>query len=214
MGSVLGDSSQRAIQVRIAGLLAGIPENVPVHTVNRWEAGIEQMASLVVLYTQLAGSETIMSASTAGVHATRLTARCLEGLLLCPLIFPGLFGAGQLWWGLCCPRLHQLSSADFEDVLKIRGRPCRQCSSGLQAIASVAASIQAGFYDIGLAGGLESMSTNPMAWDGGVNPKIAENQKAQDCLLPMGERPCHPVQRSLLTRPILSEDQPVGCKRW
>lgn len=36
MGSVLGDSSQRAIQVRIAGLLAGIPDNVPVHTVNRW----------------------------------------------------------------------------------------------------------------------------------------------------------------------------------
>ena len=35
IGSVLGDSSQRAIQVRIAGLLAGIPENVPVHTVNR-----------------------------------------------------------------------------------------------------------------------------------------------------------------------------------
>ena len=35
MGSVLGDSSQRAIQVRIAGLLAGIPDNVPVHTVNR-----------------------------------------------------------------------------------------------------------------------------------------------------------------------------------
>lgn len=62
----------------------------------------------------------------------------------------------------------------------------RQCSSGLQAIASVAASIQAGFYEIGLAGGVESMSTNPMAWDGGVNPKIADNQKAQDCLLPMG----------------------------
>ncbi len=37
------------------------------------------------------------------------------------------------------------------------------------------------------------MSTNPMAWDGGVNPKIAENQKAQDCLLPMGEQPSDPV---------------------
>lgn len=36
IGSVLGDSSQRAIQVRIAGFLAGIPENVPVHTVNRY----------------------------------------------------------------------------------------------------------------------------------------------------------------------------------
>ena len=35
IGSVLGDSSQRAIQCRIASLLSGIPENVPVHTVNR-----------------------------------------------------------------------------------------------------------------------------------------------------------------------------------
>ena len=35
IGSVLGDSSQRAIQCRIAAFLAGIPENVPVHTVNR-----------------------------------------------------------------------------------------------------------------------------------------------------------------------------------
>ena len=40
MGSVLGDSSQRAIQVRIAGLLAGVPETVPVHTVNRCEASM------------------------------------------------------------------------------------------------------------------------------------------------------------------------------
>jgi len=35
IGSVLGDSSQRAIQCRVASLLAGIPETVPVHTVNR-----------------------------------------------------------------------------------------------------------------------------------------------------------------------------------
>jgi acetyl-CoA acetyltransferase len=35
IGSVLGDSSQRSIQVRIASFLAGIPENVAAHTVNR-----------------------------------------------------------------------------------------------------------------------------------------------------------------------------------
>jgi hypothetical protein len=40
---------------------------------------------------------------------------------------------------------------------------------------------------MGLAGGVESMSTNPMAWEGGVNPKVAENESAQNCLLPMGE---------------------------
>ena len=62
----------------------------------------------------------------------------------------------------------------------------RQCSSGLQAVATVAASIRAGFYTIGLAGGVESMSLNPMAWEGGVNPKIESNPRAQSCLLPMG----------------------------
>ena len=96
IGSVLGDSSQRAIQCRIASLLAGIPDTVPVHTVNR------------------------------------------------------------------------------------------QCSSGLQAIASVAAAIKAGYYSVGLAGGVESMSTNPMAWEGGINPRIADNEAAQSFLLPMG----------------------------
>ncbi len=50
----------------------------------------------------------------------------------------------------------------------------RQCSSGLQAIASVAASIKAGFYAIGIAGGVETMSTNGMTWDGGVNPGVKD----------------------------------------
>lgn len=96
MGSVLGPSSQRANECRMAMFFAGFPETVPVHTVNR------------------------------------------------------------------------------------------QCSSGLQAIASVAAGIKAGYYTIGIAGGVESMSANPMAWEGGVNPRVAENQCAADCLLPMG----------------------------
>lgn len=95
-GSVLGPSSQRANECRMAMFYAGFPPSVPVHTVNR------------------------------------------------------------------------------------------QCSSGLQAIAAVAAAIKAGYYTIGIAGGVESMTTNPMAWEGGVNPKVAENQCAADCLLPMG----------------------------
>ena len=95
-GSVLGAASQRATECRIGMFLAGFPEKVPVHTVNR------------------------------------------------------------------------------------------QCSSGLQSIASVAASIKAGFYDIGIAGGVESMSTNPMTWEGGANPKIEENEMAASCLIPMG----------------------------
>ena len=64
---------------------------------------------------------------------------------------------------------------------------CRQCSSGLQAVADVAAAIKAGFYTIGMAAGLESMTSNPMAWNAAVNPRVAEYKSAQDCMLPMGE---------------------------
>ncbi len=62
----------------------------------------------------------------------------------------------------------------------------RQCSSGLQAIADVAAAIKAGFYTVGLAGGVETMSSNPMAWEGGINPRIGDFPAAQGCMLPMG----------------------------
>lgn len=96
IGSVMGPSSQRANECRMAMFFAGFPSSVPVHTVNR------------------------------------------------------------------------------------------QCSSGLQAIATIASGIKAGFYTIGIAGGVESMTTNPMAWEGGVNPRVSENQCAADCLLPMG----------------------------
>ena len=48
------------------------------------------------------------------------------------------------------------------------------------------AAIKAGFYTVGLAGGVESMSSNPMTWEGGVNPAIEKSKQAQSCMLPMG----------------------------
>ncbi|XP_058724341.1 3-ketoacyl-CoA thiolase 2, peroxisomal-like [Vicia villosa] len=75
--------------------------------------------------------------------------------------------------------------AGFPETVPVR-TVNRQCSSGLQAVADVAAAIRAGFYDIGIGAGLESMTTNPMAWDGSVNPKVEMFEKAQNCLLPMG----------------------------
>ncbi|KAF8691743.1 hypothetical protein HU200_040135 [Digitaria exilis] len=75
--------------------------------------------------------------------------------------------------------------AGFPETVPVR-TVNRQCSSGLQAVADVAAAIKAGFYDIGIGAGLESMSINSVAWEGQVNPKLSAFQKAQDCLLPMG----------------------------
>merc|ERR1719331_3249261 len=38
----------------------------------------------------------------------------------------------------------------------------RQCSSGLQAVANIAANIKSGIIDVGLAGGVESMTQTGM----------------------------------------------------
>jgi len=65
----------------------------------------------------------------------------------------------------------------------------RQCSSGLQAVANIASSIRAGVIDVGIAGGVESMTMYNMA--SSVDPnkfstKIADNGLAMSCLIPMG----------------------------
>jgi len=65
----------------------------------------------------------------------------------------------------------------------------RQCSSGLQAIADVAAAIRAGYYDVGIAAGVETMSLNSMAAAGKgliIPDTVKACGPARDCLLPMG----------------------------
>jgi acetyl-CoA acyltransferase 1 len=63
----------------------------------------------------------------------------------------------------------------------------RQCSSGLQAVANIAAGIKAGYFKIGVGAGVESMSTH--GFDSGVgklNASQMSNKLAADCLIPMG----------------------------
>jgi acetyl-CoA acyltransferase 1 len=68
--------------------------------------------------------------------------------------------------------------------------PCRtvnrQCSSGLQAIADVAAAIRSGLYPVGIAGGVETMSSNAMVFSGRIPSVVKKHDKASQCLLPMG----------------------------
>lgn len=66
----------------------------------------------------------------------------------------------------------------------------RQCSSSLQAITHLAHAIRAGQIDVGLGGGVESMTRN-YATRGipvDVSPTLRESpvKDARDCLLPMG----------------------------
>ena len=64
----------------------------------------------------------------------------------------------------------------------------RQCSSGLQACASIAASIQTGVIEIGIGAGMESMTQHygPGAMPAAVSEAVMSCGQAQDCLLPMG----------------------------
>ena len=70
----------------------------------------------------------------------------------------------------------------------------RQCSSGLQAVATIAAAIQAGTITIGIAGGVESMSFHPMKsitapdvdWEVMQQYSSKHKNGPMDCLIPMG----------------------------
>ncbi|CAO2633230.1 3-ketoacyl-CoA thiolase B, peroxisomal [Lemmus lemmus] len=65
----------------------------------------------------------------------------------------------------------------------------RQCSSGLQAVANIAASPPWGFL-LGLRPLLllrvESMSLSERGNPGNISSRLLENEKARDCLIPMG----------------------------
>jgi hypothetical protein len=64
-------------------------------------------------------------------------------------------------------------------------------TAGESYISNVAyriASDQAGYYDIGIAGGVESMSSNSMdRWDGGINQEALQHPSAKGCYLNMGQ---------------------------
>ena len=76
----------------------------------------------------------------------------------------------------------------------------RQCSSGLQAVADVAAAIKAGLYDIGIGAGLECMTQDAIGRVPKVNPRVDSFAQARDCLLPMGITSENVAQRYGVTR--------------
>lgn len=64
----------------------------------------------------------------------------------------------------------------------------RQCSSGLQACASIVAAIQTGVIEIGIGAGVESMTMNygPGAVPTSISDTIMACGPAADCMIPMG----------------------------
>jgi len=89
--------------------------------------------------------------------------------------------------GAVTSRMAQLMSGLSYDIPLVTVN--RQCCSGLQAVANIASSIRAGILDVGLAGGVESMTMYNMASAidfKKLSPNIADNDEAASCLLPMG----------------------------
>ncbi|KAI9205149.1 Thiolase, N-terminal domain-containing protein [Polychytrium aggregatum] len=64
----------------------------------------------------------------------------------------------------------------------------RQCSSGLTTCANVAAAIKAGYIDIGIGAGVESMTMyyGPGAMPSDLSPTMTDKQEIADVMTPMG----------------------------
>ncbi|KAJ3123550.1 3-ketoacyl-CoA thiolase, peroxisomal [Physocladia obscura] len=64
----------------------------------------------------------------------------------------------------------------------------RQCSSGLATVGAIAAAIKAGFIDIGIGAGVESMSMyyGPGAMPTDLSPEVMAYGPAADVMTPMG----------------------------
>jgi len=123
--------------------------------------------------------------------AVDLLAAALKGILDRTKIDPSLIGdvcVGQVLapgGGASLARMASLS-AGIPHTVSLSSVN-RQCSSGLQAFANIAAGIKNGYYDIGIAAGVESMSTHDMAASvGELVGKATETDEARECLIPMG----------------------------
>lgn len=79
----------------------------------------------------------------------------------------------------------------------------RQCSSGLQAVFTIANAIRSRQIDIGIGAGVESMSLFDMQSSidpSLISPKVFEHPKAQNCLMGMGLTSENVVEKYGITR--------------
>lgn len=79
----------------------------------------------------------------------------------------------------------------------------RQCSSGLTAVATIANQIRSRQIDIGMGGGVESMSMFDMMGSmdpGKISERVFEHQEAQKCIMPMGITSENVIEKYGITR--------------
>jgi hypothetical protein len=74
--------------------------------------------------------------------------------------------------------------AGFSDTVLLKTKH-RQCTSGLQEVADVAAAIKAGPYDIGIVAGLQFKTVNKVSLVEQMNPKVELFSQAHGCFFQM-----------------------------
>lgn len=130
----------------------------------------------------------------AKLSATELLAPVLKKILDETQIDPALVGDVVMGTVLApgAARASEVRMAGFlaglPDTVPVR-TVNRQCSSGLQAIADVASAIKSGFYNVGIAGGVESMSSDLKHMrkpEIKIPDSVKQNGPAMNVLLPMG----------------------------
>jgi acetyl-CoA acyltransferase 1 len=143
-------------------------------------------------------------------HPTDLLAACLKGVIDQSRVDPAIIGDIQVGnvlavGGFATQARMAMFLAGFPKQVPIT--TCnRQCSSGLQAFANVAGAIRAGYYDIGIAAGVESMSKSDMMGAvGDLNEKVFENPLAAQCLNTMGQTSENVAERFNVPRKVQDE---------
>lgn len=108
------------------------------------------------------------------IHQAHIDPALIDGVCVGNVLQPGA--------GAAMARIAQLS-AGIPYTVPLHAVN-RQCASGLQAVASVVSSIQSGFYEIGIACGVESMSFDGMNQQlSSIDPnKVVDHHAKFDCL--------------------------------
>jgi acetyl-CoA acyltransferase 1 len=114
----------------------------------------------------------------AVLERTRINPSLIEDVQVGNVLPPG--------GGATLARMAQLF-AGYPDTSSI-STVNRQCSSGLQACATIVSAIQTGIIEIGIGAGVESMTLNygPGAVPSNMSETVLSFPAAADCLIPMG----------------------------
>jgi len=129
----------------------------------------------------------------ATLERTKIDPKLVEDVIVGNV---SLFGAGASQFRM------SLFLAGFPDTTSVAAVN-RQCSSGIQAVASIADAIATGRIEIGIGAGVESMSKSKKPEETmDLSPKVFDNEQASECLFTMGQTSENVAERYNVSREV------------